>query len=292
MKRLLAAVVQLQSTQDVEANLAAVERLVRRAADRGATLISVPENFAFVGDGTAASDARRLEIAETLDPRRVGLRPSGALVDGTPGPIVTRMARLAESTKAHLVLGAMPEKAAGESSRAHNTSVVLSPEGKVVASYRKIHLFDVAFEQGPVIQESKSIAPGAVEPVLAALPEVTLGLSICYDLRFPELYRALAKRGAEAFTIPAAFTLHTGKDHWSALLRARAIENTCYVLAPAQWGTHAPGRASWGKSAIVDPWGTEIAVAPEGEGIAVAELDPDVLARVRRALPTLLHVRL
>lgn len=277
MERLIAAVVQTSSGQDVGANLDAVARLARRAASRGAALIAVPENFAFAGDGTPAADVRRLEIAETL--------PAG-------GPILARMSALARETKAHLVLGAMPEKAAGDPGRAHNTCVVLSPEGAVVASYRKIHLFDVSFEQGPVIQESKSIAPGDATPVIAKLPGLALGLSICYDLRFPELYRALALGGAEAFVIPAAFTLHTGKDHWEPLVRARAIENTSYVLAPAQWGTHAPGRSSWGKSMIVDPWGEPIAVASEGEGIAVAELDPDVLARVRRALPTLQHVRL
>lgn len=276
MNRFLAAVVQTNSGPDVEKNLDAVERLVRRAASRGATLIAVPENFAFMGDGTPAADTRRLEIAEEIG----------------SGPIVSRMAALARETKAHLVLGAMPEKAPGDAARAHNTNVVIAPDGSVLASYRKIHLFDVSFEQGPVIQESKSIAPGDVTPRLARLPDVALGLTICYDLRFPELYRALALAGAEAFVVPAAFTLHTGKDHWSVLLRARAIENTSYVLAPAQHGSHPGGRTTWGKSMIVDPWGETIAVASEGEGIAVAELDPDVLARVRRALPTLQHVRM
>jgi predicted amidohydrolase len=266
----------MTSTGEVSANLDDVERLVRRAASRGATLIAIPENFAFIGDGTPAADARRLEIAEEIP----------------GGPVVERMAKLARETKAHLVLGAMPEKAAGEPARAHNTSVVVAPDGAVAARYRKIHLFDVAFEQGPVIQESKSIAPGPVEPCLAKLPGLSLGLTICYDLRFPELYRALALGGAEAFTVPAAFTLHTGKDHWEVLLRARAIENGAFVLAPAQWGTHPGGRQTWGKSMIVDPWGETLAVASEGEGIAVAELDPDVLTRVRRALPTQSHVRL
>ena len=276
MKRTLAAVVQVTSTSDVEANLAAVERTVRRAAERGARLIVVPENFAFIGDGSAAADARRMEIAEPL--------PAG-------GPIVERMARLALATKATLVLGAMPERISGETTRACNTQVVLSPEGRIVATYRKIHLFDVSFADGPTFKESKSILPGA-SPMLCALPEVKLGLAICYDLRFPELFRRLALDGAEAFTLPAAFTLHTGKDHWEPLLRARAIENTAYVLASAQWGAHLPGRASWGKSMIVDPWGTVIAQASEGEGIAVAELDPELLARTRAGLPTLEHVRL
>src|SRR5689334_11869560 len=181
MNRQLAAVVQMTSTGDVAANLDAVERQVRRAASRGATLIAVPENFAFIGDGTPAADVRRLEIAEEIG----------------SGPIVARMAALARETKAHLVLGAMPEKAPGDPARAHNTSVLLAPDGSVAARYRKIHLFDVAFENGPVIQESKSIAPGSVEPCLAKMPALSLGLTICYDLRFPELYRTLALAGAE-----------------------------------------------------------------------------------------------
>ena len=276
MKRSLAAVLQMTSTAAVEANLATVERLARRAAERGATLVVAPENFAFIGDGSPAADERRLSIAESL--------PAG-------GPIIERMASLAAEIRAHLVLGAMPERCAGDAARAHNTTVVLGPDGRVVTSYRKIHLFDVQFEKGPVVQESKTIAPGDA-PALCSLPDVTLGLTICYDLRFPELFRTLALQGAEAFTVPSAFTLHTGKDHWEPLLRARAIENGCYVLAAAQWGFHTPQRASWGKSMIVDPWGTPLAIAPEGEGLAVAELDPDLLARVRKSLPTLGHVRL
>ena len=276
MERLLAAVTQMTSTTDLEANLAAVERTVRRAAERGASLVVVPENFAFIGDSTPAADRRRMEIAEAL--------PAG-------GPIVERMARLARETRVHLVLGAMPERTPGETARASNTQVVLSPAGDVVATYRKIHLFDVSFADGPTFKESNSIVPGAV-PVLAALPGVTLGLTICYDLRFPELFRKLALEGAEVFTMPAAFTLHTGKDHWEPLLRARAIENTAYVLASAQWGTHSPGRSSWGKSMIVDPWGEVVAQASEGEGFAIAELDPELLARTRAGLPTLKHRRL
>ena len=273
VNRIVAAVTQMTSTADVDANLAAVERTVRRAAARGASLVVVPENFAFVGDGSPELDRKRLDVAETL--------PAG-------GPIVARMAALARETKTHLVLGAMPERA--EAARAFNTQVVLSPAGEVVATYRKIHLFDVDFPDGPRIRESANIAPGAT-PVLAKLPDVTLGLSICYDLRFPELYRRLALDGAEAFTIPSAFTLHTGKDHWEPLLRARAIENTAYVLAAAQWGTHSPGRSTWGKASIIDPWGNVVAQASEGEGVAVAELDSAVLAKVRAGLPTLAHVR-
>ena len=275
--RFVAAVVQMTSTPDVERNLEAVERLVRRAAARGATLIEVPENFAFIGDGSPAADETRMRLAEELDA-------------GAKGPIVSRMATLARDTRAFLVLGAMPERAPGETSRAFNTSVVLSPDGAVVARYRKIHLFDVSFENGPTHRESRTIAPGEAKPAIAKLPMASVGLTICYDLRFPELFRRLALAGAELFTVPAAFTLHTGKDHWEPLLRARAIENTTWLAAAAQCGTHVPGRASWGKSMIVDPWGTIVAQASEGEGIAVAEIDPAILERTRRSLPTLAHV--
>ncbi len=276
MNRTRVAVVQMRSNADVDANLRTVERLAREAAERGARTIVVPENFAFLGDGSPAADRRRMELAETL--------PGG-------GPIVERMSGLSRALGAHLVLGAMPERADGETSRAYNTSVVLDPDGRVVSTYRKIHLFDVSFEGGPTHRESESIAAGD-RPTCVDLPAFRLGLSICYDLRFPELFRRLALDGAEAFSVPAAFTLHTGKDHWETLLRARAIENTAYLFAAAQWGQHAPGRISWGKSMIVDPWGQVVACASEGEGIAIAEVDGDLLARTRRSLPTLQHVRL
>lgn len=278
MRRATVAVVQMTSTTDVQSNLATAERLVRVAAERGASTILLPENLAFIGDGTREADRRRVEIAESFEA-------------GSHGPILERMARLAGETKADLILGAVPEKAPGDPDRAFNTTVVVAPDGTVRARYRKIHLFDVSFEKGPDVQESRSIAPGD-DPVVASLPDASVGLTICYDLRFPELFRRLALSGAELFTVPAAFTLHTGKDHWAPLLAARAIENTAYVLAAAQWGTHAPGRTSWGKSMILDPWGQVLAACSEGEGVAVAELDPDLLRRVRRSLPTLTHVRL
>jgi len=265
----------MTSTAEVAANLTAAERLTRLAAERGARLVVLPENFAFIGDGTAEADARRMALAEAIP----------------GGPIVDRMGKLAASLGVTLVLGAMPEKSERETTRAHNTQVVLGPDGRLLGAYRKIHLFDVAFEKGPVFQESRSIAPGK-DPVLLRLPSLALGLTTCYDLRFPELYRALALEGAEAFTVPSAFTLHTGKDHWEPLLRARAIENTAFVLAAAQWGTHSPGRASWGKSMILDPWGNILAGVSEGEGVAVTTLEPELLASVRRSLPSLTHVKL
>ena len=183
--------------------------------------------------------------------------------------------------------------AATPPTRCHNTSVLFGPEGSILAAYRKIHLFDVAVPPDVFFQESATVSPGS-EPVVVAMPLGRLGLTICYDLRFPELYRELGRRGAELLAVPSAFTLTTGKDHWEPLLRARAIENQCYILAPAQQGRHDDGglRHSWGHAMIVDPWGHVVALAADGPGIAVAEIDLARLRRVRQHLPALVHRRL
>jgi predicted amidohydrolase len=173
----------------------------------------------------------------------------------------------------------------------HNTCVVVNPEGFVTSRYRKIHMFDVEVGDGQRYRESASCAAGD-KPVVASVAGAAVGLSICYDLRFPELYRSLVAAGAEVLVVPAAFTLATGKDHWHVLLRARAIESQCYVIAAAQWGVHPKGRRTFGKSCIVDPWGEVIAQASEGEGVAVAPLDPAYLQHVRTSLPSLSHRRL
>jgi len=265
------AAIQMTSTEDVGANLDAVRRLVRRAAEAGARLIGLPENFAYLGsDGD-----HRLALSESLDAR---------------GPILSAMADLARSTGAHLLLGGFPEKST-EPGRIHNTSVLLDPGGDVVARYRKIHLFDVDLPGGARFRESDAVAPGS-EPVVAELPFATVGLTVCYDLRFPELYRQLAARGARILAVPAAFTAETGKDHWHVLLRARAIENQAFVLAPAQFGWHGGKRASYGHALIIDPWGVVLAESGNHEGVAVAELDFDYQDKVRRTLPCLQHRRL
>ncbi len=265
----VAAAVQVCATPDVEANEERSARLVRGAAAAGAELVALPENWFFIGP---MED--KVPLAEPLD-----------------GPRVGRMAELARELGIHLLLGTVPETAP-EPGRCFNTSVLLGPDGRTLASYRKLHLFDVDIEGGVSIRESDHLVPGDGGPVVAETPLAVLGLSICYDLRFPELYRALVEGGAELLCVPAAFTMMTGRDHWDLLLRARAVENTCWVLAPNQWGRHVRGRVSYGRSQIIDPWGTRVACCSDGEGHALARVDLDVMEGVRRQLPALRHRRL
>ena len=266
--RPLAAVVQMTSTTDVERNLATAEALVARAAARGAVFVGLPENFAFL-----RAEGQPVPEPQDLD-----------------GPWVRRMADLARRTRVTLLLGSLPERVPGET-RVRNTSVLLGPDGATLAVYRKIHLFDVGLAGMEHLEESRAVLPGD-EIVTADTRLGPIGLSICYDVRFPELYRELARRGARVLCVPSAFTERTGKAHWEVLLRARAIENLAYVLAPAQVGEHGGGRASHGQAMIVDPWGAVVAQVPGGEGVAVAELDFERLERLRRELPALSHARL
>jgi predicted amidohydrolase len=268
-RRFLAACVQLRSRADVAANLASCRRLVESAAARGAQLAVLPENFAFMGLG----EADKLAIAE----------PIGA------GPIQATLADLAQRSRLWLVAGGFPEQAGA--GLVHNTCLVFGPDGQRVAAYRKIHLFDVQIPGAAEFKESRTVVPGR-EPVVVETPLAPIGLSICYDVRFPELYRELARRGARVVVVPSAFTLHTGKDHWHVLLRARAVEDQVYVLAAAQVGRANEKRVSYGHSLIVDPWGTVIAEASDGEGLVLAEIDLDLQDRVRRELPALDHRRL
>jgi len=191
-----------------------------------------------------------------------------------------------------LLLGSFPERA-DSGTKPYNASLLLGRDGEILAHYRKLHLFDVALPGKPPYRESQQVAPGA-DIVTAPLPGTPFiaGLAICYDLRFPELFRAQTGRGANLLLLPAAFTSTTGRDHWEVLLRARAIENLAYVVAPAQWGEHAPGRRSYGRSLIVDPWGLILAQAPDGEGMITARLDFARLERLRQELPALRHRRL
>lgn len=266
------AAVQLESQDALEENLARASELATIAARRGATIILLPENFAFMG----AEDAKRA-IAEDVT----------AVDEGSDGPIVRSLRALSRSTDAHVIAGGMPERSA-DPARPFNTSVVVAPSGEVTARYRKIHLFDVQVGDGQTYLESASTAGGA-EPVVARAGDVGIGLSVCYDLRFPELYRALVDRGAELLTVPAAFTLATGKDHWTVLLRARAIESQCWLLAAAQVGLHPKGRRTYGKSCIIDPWGDVVAQASDGPGVVVATIDGARLERIRASLPSLRH---
>jgi predicted amidohydrolase len=265
---MLIAAVQMASGPDRTRNLDTATRLVRRAKDSGAALVGLPENVAWMGP-----ERDRAAAAEPVD-----------------GPTLSRFAELSRELSIHLLAGSVLESG-GPGGRVHNTSVLFGPDGGRRAVYRKIHLFDAEVGDGASYRESDAVAPGETT-VTAETPFGTVGLSICYDLRFPELYRALSAAGAVLLTVPSAFTLMTGKDHWEVLLRARAIENQAYVLAPAQGGRHTDQRVTYGHAMVVDPWGLVVSCASDGEGFALAELDPELLARVRRNLPALRHRRL
>lgn len=281
MSVLTAAVVQLCSSPDVASNLSRVAALCERAKSRGAELVVLPENFALL----SPDEREKFSWAVRIESSDGGLRGSGQILD--------EMRALAARRGIHLVLGGLPE-AGRTSERVFNSSVHLLPDGGIAAVYRKIHLFDVHFAHANTsLRESSSVEYGDVDQaIVSATPWGGLGLSVCYDVRFPELYRRLVAAGAQLLSIPAAFTLHTGKDHWHVLLRARAIENQCFVLAAAQQGRHSPTRFTYGHSLIVDPWGTVLCEVPDGEGVAVAELDFASLQKIRTDLPSLAHRRI
>jgi deaminated glutathione amidase len=258
------AAVQLNSNGDKARNLAAAERLVRAAAADGAELIALPEKWNLLAGGEELAAG-----AEPLD-----------------GPSLTAARSWARELSIHLLAGSIAERAEG---RAFNTSVLIGPGGEDLATYRKIHMFDVE-AGGVAYRESEHEQPGE-EIVLASVDGVELGLTVCYDLRFPELYRILAVRGARLIAVPSAFTTATGRDHWQVLLRARAIENQAFVIAPNQFGEALPNYSSFGHSAIVDPWGVELAVAAEEECFIAAELDFASQARTREELPSLANRR-
>ncbi len=257
----------MTSTDDVEANLAAAAGWIRRAAEGGAHLVALPENFAYL-----RREGERIDFRTDLD-----------------GDLVARMAAEAKAAKVHLLLGSIPERIP-RSPRIYNTSVLLGPDGKRLAVYRKMHLFDIDIDRGVTLFESKTVKPGD-RPVVVSTPLGRWGLSICYDLRFPELYRRLALGGAQVLFVPAAFTAYTGPHHWLPLLRARAIENQCWVVAPAQVGQHSVKRRSHGETAVIDPWGRVAARKARGRGLLRAEIDLRQVDRVRRGLPCLEHVR-
>ncbi len=263
------AAVQMSSQDDPSQNLARVRALVGEAAGAGAEVIALPENFAFFGP-----EEMKRTVAEELE---------------RPGPIVTCLQELAALYRVALIAGGMPEKSQ-DPLRPYNTSVLVDRGGRISARYRKVHLFDVSLSDGTEARESAATLAGD-QPVVCEVLGTLLGMTVCYDLRFPELYRSLGEKGARVITVPAAFTLTTGKDHWHVLLRARAIENQVFVVAPAQHGKHPRGRQTYGKSLIVDPWGDVLAQAGEGEGFALARLDFAYQDRVRAQLPCLQHRR-
>jgi deaminated glutathione amidase len=261
-----AAAVQLNSTADKASNLETAERLVREAAADGATLIALPERWNLLGDSSTLLDG-----AEGLD-----------------GPSLSAARDWAHDLGVHLLAGSIAERIEG-SQPMSNTSVLIDASGEIAACYRKIHMFDVEVG-GVTYRESEHERPGE-EIVLGAVGELEVGLTICYDLRFPELYRILAVRGARVITVPSAFTLATGRDHWDVLLRARAIENQAFVVAPNQVGEAPPHYSSYGRSAIVDPWGVVLAQAPDEECFVAAHLDLEAQERIRSSLPSLANRR-
>lgn len=266
------AAVQLSSQDDVAANLDRARSLVLEAARRGARLALLPENLAYMGP-----DEGKRAIVERLDPAE--------------GRIARTLSMTASDAGLWLVAGGIPEDS-GDPRRPFNTCAVFAPDGTLAARYRKIHLFDVDLPDGSRQHESASNTAGS-EPVVIEVEGFRVGLSICYDLRFPELYRRLVDLGANLLVVPAAFTMITGKDHWNVLLRARAIESQCYVIAAGQWGKH-PGanHHTYGKSLIVDPWGEVIAQCSEGVGLCTATVQHATVERIRAGLPCLKHRKL
>jgi len=265
------AAIQLTSGDDPVENLATARRLLEEAATAGATVALLPENVALMG----RRESDKLTIAES---------------EGE-GPLQQALSDAARECGLWVIGGTLPLRLPGES-RVAAAVLVFDAMGKQVARYDKMHLFDVHVpERAETYRESASIAPGAA-PVVVDTPAGKLGLSVCYDIRFPELYRALVAAGAEWMVVPAAFTVPTGRAHWETLLRARAIENLAYVVAAGQTGRHPNGRETWGDSMIVDYWGTVQARLTSGEGIVVAEFDLDAQAKVRAEFPALSHRRL
>jgi len=264
-----AAVVQLTSGDDLSDNLQRVARWVGRAAEQGARLVLLPENFAFFG-----VERQRGKYAEDLQ---------------RPGPILEALGELSRKYSVAIVGGGMPE-ASGDAERPYNTCVAFDERGALVGSYRKIHLFDVELPDGSALRESSGTTPGE-QPVVVELAAMKVGLSVCYDLRFARLYERLASEGAQLLVVPAAFTELTGRSHWHVLTRARAIENQCWLMAAGQWGDHPGDRRTYGHSLIVDPWGAVVAECPTGEGVAVADIDIAQLNAVRARMPIESHRR-
>lgn len=267
------AALQMNSGADVAANLDQAEALLREAAAAGACLAALPENFAFMGE----RDRDKLAYGEA---------------DGQ-GPIQDRLSALARELDLWIVAGTLPiRQENGE--RVYAACCVYDSDGTRVARYDKVHLFDIEVpgSGGERYRESASIAPGEPQAVVVDTPAGRLGLSVCYDLRFPELYRRLSAAGAELLCVPAAFTVKTGEAHWELLLRARAVENLCYVIAPGQCGTHPGGRGTYGHSLIVEPWGRVLSCREQQTGVVLAERDAATQQELRRGFPALSHRRL
>ena len=267
LDHLKVAVIQMNSRDDKAANIDTALCLIDTAAASGARLVALPEVWTYLGP-----DAGNYANAEPI-----------------PGPTTALLAERARRHGIFLHGGSILERA-GSDGQLLNTTVVFDPDGNEIGRYSKIHMFDVVLDGAESYKESDTVTPGG-EIAVVDVDGWKVGLAICYDLRFPELHRILALRGAEAIVLPAAFTMTTGKDHWETLIRARAIENGVYLVAPAQVGQHPPGNWCFGRSMMVDPWGTVVATAPDAEGVIVAELDKGRIRRVRRQVPSLANRR-
>ena len=263
------AALQTVSTPEVERNLEAAARLIAQAARDGAELAALPEYFCLMG----RRDDDKLHIAEA----------PGA------GPIQAFLSAQAKLHGLWLIGGTLPMRTA-DPARARNACCVYAPDGSLASRYDKMHLF--RYDNGRESYDEARVLEAGDQAVAFQAGALRVGLSVCYDLRFPELYRQLCAPPCDLLSVPAAFTHTTGRDHWELLLRARAVENQCYVIAPAQGGLHENGRRTWGHSMVIDPWGQVLAVLPEGEGVVLADVDAQRLAAVRQQLPALAHRRL
>jgi predicted amidohydrolase len=268
MKPYLAAAVCMTSTPDIDHNLAQAEELIELGVNQGAKLIGLPENFSFLGE----DEAKLAQVDE------IAHKSEKFLI------------RMAQRYQVTILGGGFPTPLAQDKSKVHNTAVLIAPNGLELARYQKVHLFDVNVPDGNYYQESAIVMAGNSLPGVCELGDLgNVGLSICYDVRFPEVYRHLSEQGAEVLFIPAAFTAYTGKDHWQVLLQARAIENTCYVIAPAQTGNHYARRCSHGHAMIIDPWGSILKSTGSQIGVALAEINPHRLQQIRQQMPCLQH---
>lgn len=266
MKSYLAAAVQMNSLPDLDKNLAQAEDLIDLAVKQGAELVCLPENFSFLGDEPA-----KMTQAESIAQASEKF-----------------LKTMAQRYQITLLGGGFPVPTG--TGKVYNTALLIGPGGEELARYEKVHLFDVNLPDGNTYKESKTVLAGTnLPPIYPSKEFGHLGLSVCYDVRFPELYRHLSQMGAEILVVPAAFTAFTGKDHWQVLLQARAIENTCYVIAPAQTGKHYAMRQSHGHAVIIDPWGIILADAGDKPGVAIAAIEPSRLEQVRRQMPSLQH---
>jgi predicted amidohydrolase len=266
MKPYLAAAIQMTSLPDLEKNLVEAEELIELAVRQGAELVSLPENFSFLG-----TEEDKIAQAEAIAQKSEKF-----------------LKTMAQRFQVSILGGGFPVPVNGE--KVYNTALLIDPSGTELTRYQKVHLFDVNVPDGNTYRESSTVMAGTQLPTVYHSEQLGgLGLSVCYDVRFPELYRHLAYKGADILFVPAAFTAYTGKDHWQVLLQARAIENTCYVIAPAQTGRHYATRRTHGHAMIIDPWGVILADAGEKPGVAIAEINPVRLEQVRRQMPCLQH---